>query len=92
MITNTEMESFIDTDHDTSLAFKALTKLLAKNSMKYRGCLKSARKALLSDMIQKGCYGDMKKTQDFISYNYTQLEILGDSLAPMGVKRRLRSY
>lgn len=92
MTTNEEMETFINTDHDTSLAFKALTMLLAKNSMKYRGCLKSAKKALLSDMIEKECYEDMKKTQDFISYNYTQLEILGDSLAPMSVKRRLRSY
>jgi hypothetical protein len=92
MITNEEMEAYIDTDHDTSLAFKALTQLLAKNSMKYRGCLKSARKALLSDMITKGCYEDMKKTQDFISYNYTQLEILGDSLAPLQVHKRLRSY
>lgn len=92
MTTTEKMQDYIDTDHDTSLAFKALTHLVAKNSMKYRGCLKSARNALLKDMVKKGCYDNMEKTQNFISYNYTQLEILGDSLAPLQVKKRLRSY
>lgn len=78
-----ELLNYIQSDPETYTAFKALTNLTAKYQLKYRGQLCKARKFLLNGMLNRGCRNNLERIQQFIQYNYTQLELMGDETKPL---------